>query len=108
MGTFFIGGGMRIISKSRLRDFWRKHPSAETALMEWYKVVERADWKNFSEIRDTFRHADSYCDCVIFNIKGNDYRLITIVIYPARHVYIRYVLTHAEYDKGKWKNDCGC
>jgi len=102
------GECVRIISKSRLREFWRKHPDAEAPLMEWYKVTSKADWANFAEVRDTFRSADPYCDCVIFDIKGNDYRLITIILYQARHVYVRYALTHAEYDKGKWKNDCNC
>ena len=99
---------MRIISKSRLRQFWRKHPDAETPLMEWYKVTSKANWANLVEVRATFRHADPYCDCVIFDIKGNDYRLIAIILYPVRQLYVRYVLTHAEYDKGKWKDDCNC
>ena len=99
---------MRIISKSRLREFWRKHPDAEAPLMEWYKVAGKADWASFAEVRATFRSADSYCDCVIFDIKGNHYRLITIILYPVRHVYVRYVLTHAEYDRERWKNDCNC
>jgi mRNA interferase HigB len=73
-----------------------------------YKVTSRADWRNFADVRDSLRHADVYCHCVVFDIKGNDYRLITIILYPVRHVYIRYVLTHAEYDKGNWKNDCDC
>lgn len=99
---------MRIISKSRLREFWRSHPDAEAPLREWYKVTSKADWANFAEVRDTFRSADPYCDCVIFDIKGNDYRLITIILYQVRHIYVRYALTHAEYNKGKWKDDCNC
>ncbi|MGH9843656.1 MAG: type II toxin-antitoxin system HigB family toxin, partial [Blastocatellia bacterium] len=51
---------MRIISKSRLREFWRKHPNAEAPLMEWYKVTSKAIWSNFAEVRDTFRSADPY------------------------------------------------
>ena len=99
---------MRIISKSKLRAFWEEHPDAETPLMEWYKITSKADWNNFARVRDSFRPADPYCDCVIFDIKGNTYRLITIILYPVKHVYLRYVLTHAEYDKGRWKNDCNC
>ncbi len=99
---------MRIISKSRLKIFWRKYPEAEKALMEWYKTTDKADWANFAEVRDSFRHADVYCDCTVFDIKGNDYRLVTIILYRVKHVYVRAVLTHAEYDKGKWKDDCNC
>ena len=99
---------MRIISKSRLREFWKKHPDAEAPLMEWYKVTSHANWRNFADARASFRHAGVYCDCVVFDIKGNDYRLITVILYPARHVYVRYVLTQAEYDKGNWKDDCNC
>jgi mRNA interferase HigB len=99
---------VRIISKSRLRKFWEEHPDAEKPLMEWYKIATKADWENFVDVRATFRSADPYCDCVIFDIKGNNYRLITIILYPVKHVYIRYVLTHSEYDKGKWKDDCNC
>ena len=74
---------------------------AEAPLMEWYKVTSKADWRHFAEVRTTFRTADPYCDCAIFDIKGNNYRLITIILYPVRHVYVRSVLTHSEYDKGK-------
>jgi mRNA interferase HigB len=99
---------VRIISKSKLREFWQKHPDAEVSLIEWYKVVSKTVWHNFADVRSTFRHADPYCNCTIFDIKGNNYRLITIILYPVRHVYVRFVMTHAEYDKGKWKDDCNC
>lgn len=99
---------MRVISKSKLREFWKKYPEAETPLMEWYRVTSKAVWNNFANVRSTFRHADVYCDCTIFDIKGNDFRLIAILLYPVQRVYVRDVLTHEEYDKGKWKNDCNC
>lgn len=99
---------MRIMSKSRLRKFWEIHPDAEAPLMEWYKITGNAEWENFVEVRATYRSADPYCDCVIFDIRGNSYWLITIILYPVKHVYVRYVLTHSEYDKGKWKDDCNC
>ncbi|MGH9832300.1 MAG: type II toxin-antitoxin system HigB family toxin [Blastocatellia bacterium] len=99
---------MRIISKSKLREFWEKHPDAKASLEEWYRITNKSLWRNFADVRDTFRSADPYCDCVIFNIKGNNYRLITIVLYPVHHVYVRFVLAHSEYDKGRWKDDCNC
>jgi mRNA interferase HigB len=99
---------VRIISKSKLREFWEEYPEAEAPLMEWYRVTSKAAWKNFADVRATFRHADVYCDCTIFDIKGNNFRLIAIPLYQVQRVYVRYVLTHKEYDGGKWKNDCNC
>ncbi len=109
MGAFFWKGTrVRIISKSKLREFWEKHPETEEPLKEWFRVVSKANWKNFVDVRNTFRHADPYCDCVIFDVKGNDIRLIGIILYSAQRIYVRYVLNHAEYDKERWKNDCNC
>lgn len=90
---------MRIISKRRLREFWRKFPEAEQPLLSWYETVKKADWGNFSEVRDLFRHADVYRDCVIFDVGGNKFRLITRIRYKIKKVYIRFVLTHSDYDK---------
>jgi mRNA interferase HigB len=100
--------GVRIISKKKLRDFWQRYPDARKPLQEWYDLTAQANWRTFAQIRNTFRHADAYCDCVIFNVKGNDYRLIAIVLYQVQRVYVRQVLTHKEYDKGAWKDDCSC
>lgn len=101
-------GCLRIISKKKLREFWQKHPDAKKPLQEWYDIAEQATWRNFADVRNSFRHADPYCDCVIFDIKGNDYRLIAIILYQAQRVYVRHVMTHKEYDKGVWKDDCSC
>jgi mRNA interferase HigB len=98
---------VRVISKRRLREFWEKHPDSKSSLEEWYKLTRKAAWRNLAEVRATFRHADSVGTCTIFNIKGNDYRLITKIDYAYQKVFIKYVLTHPEYDKGKWKGVCG-
>lgn len=97
---------MRIISKRRLREFWRKFPIAEQPLLSWYETVKRIDWENFSDVRESFRHADIYRDCAIFDIGGNKFRLITKVRYKKKRVYIRFVSTHSDYDKNLWKDDC--
>jgi mRNA interferase HigB len=97
---------MRIISKRALREFWDLHKEAEKPLLDWYEIVKKADWNSFSDVRETFRHADIYCDCVIFNIGGNKFRLIARHRYQISKVFVRFVLTHGEYDKGKWKDDC--
>jgi mRNA interferase HigB len=99
---------LRIINKKKLREFGEKYPDAKKPLLEWYDITDQASWHSFADVRNTFRHADPYCDCVIFDIKGNDYRLIAIILYQAQRVYVRHVLTHKEYDKGAWKDDCSC
>ncbi len=97
---------MHIISKPRLREFWTQHSDAEIPLLNWYKQTGKADWKNLAETRELFPHADSIGECTIFNIGGNKYRLITKINYKKKIVYVRFVLTHFEYDKDKWKDDC--
>lgn len=99
---------MRIISKKRLREFWEKYPDAKEPLLAWYRITEKARWQNLADTRKDFPHADPVGVCTVFNIKGNHYRLITAIRYLTQTVYTLHVLTHAEYDKGKWKNDCAC
>jgi|SRR5262245_22304456 len=99
---------VRIISKRKLREFWENRPDAKEPLLDWYNVALKSSWQNLAEVRESFRHADPVGDCTVFNIKGNDYRLITVIKYRAQRVYALYVLTHKEYDKEKWKDDCHC
>lgn len=99
---------MRIISKRKLREFWHSNPLSEKPLLDWYRSVKNADWGNFSDIRNSFRHSDVYKDCVVFDIGGNKFRLIAKVRYPLQRVYVRFVLSHREYDKDLWKEDCEC
>ena len=90
---------MRIVSKKALRDFWKRHPSAEGPLLAWYREAERADWATPAKIKDMYRNASIIGDSrVVFNIKGNTYRLVVKINYPYRIIYIRFVGTHAEYD----------
>lgn len=99
---------MKIITKRRLEEFWLTHTTAEKSLLGWYELVKKANWESFSDVRETFRHADIYRDCVIFDIGGNKFRLITKIRYQKKRVYIRFVLTHSDYDKDLWKEDCEC
>lgn len=99
---------MRIISKRSLREFWLLNSAAEQPLLQWFNEVKKADWDNFANVRNSFRHADIYRDCIIFNIGGNKYRLITKIRYPKKRVYVRFVLTHRLYDKNTWMEDCEC
>ena len=99
---------MRVISKRRLREFWEVHSNAKDPLLNWYNVTRRASWRNLAEVRASFRHADPVGQGVVFNIKGNDYRLITVMRYEKQRVYAIHVLTHVDYDREKWKDDCNC
>lgn len=97
---------MRIISEKRLREFWQKNPEAENAIREWIKTIRPADWNNFSDVRKTFNHSDVFGNCVIFDVGGNKYRIIAKVAFQIKVVFIRFVLTHKEYDEKKWQTDC--
>ena len=91
---------MRVIAKKTLVAFYRKHADAETALEEWNEKTEDAEWDNFGDLKNTFHSADLVGNKrVVFNIKGNDYRLIGIVLFRIKTVYIRFIGTHHEYDK---------
>ena len=91
---------MVIISKAALRDFSQKHPDAEDALQKWYDETKAADWKNFTAIKETFNSVDAVGnDRYVFDIRGNHYRLIAMIIFKIRTVFILFVGTHSEYDK---------
>ena len=90
---------MRVIAVSTLRVFWAKHPQAETPLRSWYADASRAVWKSPADIKAAHRNASFVGNNrVVFNIKGNDYRLIVAVHYNREMMYIRFVGTHKEYD----------
>jgi mRNA interferase HigB len=96
---------MRIISKKKLREFWERHPQARSPLEEWYQVTKAMTWSKFADVRKTFKKADAVGRFVIYDIGGNKYRLIAVIHYNRERLYVRHVLTHAEYDEGKWKDD---
>ena len=90
---------MRIIAKRTLREFWERHADAKQPLLDWYGDVNAADWNSPAAARRQYPRASIVGnDRVVFRIKGNDYRLIVRIFYPARIVYIRFIGTHAEYD----------
>lgn len=91
---------MRIIARKTLREFWESHPDAEGPLLAWYREVEKEDWDTPAKVKEKYASASIVGNNrVVFNIKGNAYRLIVAVNYPYRVVYIRFVGTHAEYDR---------
>ncbi len=91
---------MRIISRKTLREFWGKHPSANLPLKAWYADAKQAHWRSPNDIKKTYRNASIVANSrVVFNIKGNDYRLVAAINYQFSVVYIRFVGTHKEYDE---------
>ncbi len=96
---------VHIITRKTLIQFWEKHPESRTALIRWFKIVQKTEFKSFAELRQVFPSADKLDHWIIFNIGGNQYRLITSIHFNRGKVYIRHVLTHAEYGRGDWKND---
>lgn len=91
---------MRIIALGTLRDFWKRHPDAEVPLRAWYAAASRAQWTRPGDIKDAYRSASFLANNrVVFNLKGNDYRLVTAVHYNRGMLYIRFVGTHGEYDR---------
>ena len=95
---------MRIITFARIIEFTKEHHGADIALRDWYKKTEKSNWTCFADIKHTFSSVDSAGNNrFIFNIKGNEFRLIAIVIFASKKVYIRFIGTHNQYDKIK---DC--
>lgn len=91
---------MRIIALSTLRAFWEKYPDAETPLRAWYALASRTTWKTPADIKVAYRNASFTAHSrVVFNIKGNDYRLVVAVRYEQGLMYVRFVGTHRQYDK---------
>lgn len=101
---------MRIISKSRLREFWQTpaYANSEGPLAAWYKHVETANWTKTSDVKADFGNVDFVGNCAVFNIGGNKYRLIARILYPYHKVYILRVMTHKQYDELPWAVECGC
>ena len=91
---------MRIISKRALREFWERHRDAEAPLLAWYREAQRADWSGPAAVKARFPRASIVGgNRVVFNIKGNEYRLVVRINYRYRVMYVRFVGTHAEYDR---------
>ncbi len=93
---------MRIITKTTIKDYIVRNPQARTALLDWVRKTENAEWQNFADMKKTFISVDFVGNQhYVFNIKGNDFRLVVVVQFTPQHVYIRFIGTHAEYDNIK-------
>lgn len=90
---------MRVIAVATLRDFWLHHPAAEQSLKAWFEEASCAIWTQPSDIKAQYRHASILKNRrVVFNIKGNDYRLVVAIAYKLQVVYVKFVGTHKQYD----------
>jgi mRNA interferase HigB len=103
---------MRVISKSRLRQFWGllKGKDAEGPLRAWHTHVnsKTVSWQVWGDVKADFGTASIVGNCVVFNIGGNKFRLVTRILYASQKVFILKVMTHKEYDENKWQAECGC
>ena len=91
---------MRVLAKKTLRDFWSKYPDCEQQLKAWFKETEDAVWKNTNQLKKDYPSASILINNrVVFNIKGNKYRLIVRINFNYQMVWIRFIGTHAQYDK---------
>lgn len=97
---------MHVISRKAIRNFCETHPEAAESLDYWYRIVKKTGWSHFAELRKTFSNADFVGKCIVFNIGGNNYRLISKIYFDDQVCLIRKILSHTEYDKNKWKSDC--
>ena len=90
----------RIFAKSTLREYWVIHPDSEQYLKTWYDTAMNSDWKNPNDVKQTYSNASILKDSrIVFNIKGNSYRLVTKFNFEKQWIFIRFIGTHAEYDK---------
>jgi mRNA interferase HigB len=96
------GRGLHVISRKRLLEAAEAHAGLGAPLDAWYRIAKKAEWKNLVEVRRALPSADAVWKFTVFNIKGNAYRLITEINYRTGRVFVREVLTHAEYDRGGW------
>ncbi len=92
-----------MITKRAILRFGKKHPDAWAPLLNWYRIARRAKWRNLADVRVDFAHADVVGRRTVFNIHGNDYRLIARVNYQTKKVFILDILSHTDYNKGAWK-----
>jgi mRNA interferase HigB len=103
---------MRVISQSRLKQFWALagRAEAEGPLRAWYTHVRSKSiaWHSWGDVKASFATASLVGNCVVFNIGGNKFRLVARILYASQKVFVLKIMTHAEYDNEKWQVECGC
>lgn len=96
---------MHIISRKKIHEFCKRHPEAAEAFDRWYRIVKNEEFRTLSDVKNLFPSADQVKNFVVFDIGGNKYRLTAYIRYQIKRLYIRHIMTHEEYNKGKWKED---
>jgi mRNA interferase HigB len=99
---------VNVVAQKTLRAFWEKHPDAAVPLKAWYRTCRRTQWRDLSDIREVYPHADRVGKCTVFNIGGNKYRLVVKIEYGIKTIFIKAVMTHSKYSKGGWEDVCNC
>jgi mRNA interferase HigB len=94
---------MRVISRGPIREASGKHSGWRTSLDSWYRIARKAEWNNFTDVKASWNNVKQVGDYIVFKIAHNECRLITLIFYQAKRVYVRGVLSHVEYDRGGWK-----
>jgi mRNA interferase HigB len=94
---------LHVISRKKLLEAANVYPELSGPLDVWYRIAKKARWRNLMQVRQVFPSADAVDKFTVFNIKGNAFRLITEINYHTGKVFLRHVLTHAEYSKEGWK-----
>jgi mRNA interferase HigB len=94
---------MRIVSRKAIKEATAKHGEWGASLNAWHKITKNADWKNFADVRKSWKNSDAVGRFVVFDISHNRCRLIASIKYKWRMVYIRHILSHAEYDEKEWQ-----
>jgi mRNA interferase HigB len=94
---------MTVVGRRRVEELAREHADAAVELRNWYHVVRKAAWKNLVDVRAVFPDADQVGRLLVFNVRRNTYRLVVKVDYQSRLLMVKDLLTHGEYEKGRWK-----
>jgi mRNA interferase HigB len=94
---------MHVIRRRKLKEAASRYRALERPLDAWFRIAKKATWNNLATVRRTFATADAVGKWTVFNVKGHQYRLIVEINYTFGRIYVRHVLTHAEYDRGGWK-----
>jgi mRNA interferase HigB len=95
---------VHVIGRKKPLEAAARYAALAVQLDVWYRVARRAEWKSLAEVRQVFPSADAVGKYTVFNIKGNSYRLIVEINYRSDRLFVRHVITHAEYDKGGWRS----
>jgi mRNA interferase HigB len=94
---------VHVISRKMLLDAAERHSDLYAPLDAWYRIAKKAEWRSLDDVRMVLPSADGVGRFTVFNIKGNAFRLIVEINYKTGRIFIRHVLTHAAYDRGRWK-----